>query len=96
MASTDVFKEAIFDEVAEQADSIRNKLEGAIYYGISIDSFPNREDAILAIAYNLRFMESLAVSVEMPEDKPEKQTSFADAAENKRLYPNYEDTGGEY
>ena len=69
MASTTSFKEAIFDEVAEQADSIRNKLEGAIYYGIPLDSFPNREDAVLAIAYNLHFMESLAVRVEMPEEE---------------------------
>ncbi len=58
------FKEAIFDEVANQATDIRNKLEGAIYYGIPLDSFPNQEDAILAIAYNLHFMESLAVKVE--------------------------------
>ena len=84
MANTN-FKEAIFDEVAEQATEIRNKLEGAVYYGISIDSFPNREDAILAIAYNLRFMESLAVSVEIPEDKPTHPE-----------YPSFMDAGGEY
>ena len=76
MASTSVFKEAIFDEVAEQADKIRAKLEGAIYYGISIDSFPNREDAVLAIAYNLHFMESLAVRVEPQEERFEKRETI--------------------
>ncbi len=62
------FKEAIFDEVAEQAADVRKKLEGAIYYGIPLSSFPNQEDVLLALAYNLRFMESLAGRVELPEE----------------------------
>ena len=72
MASTDVFKESIFDDVADQAKVIREKLKDGIYYGIPLSSFPNQDDAQLVIAYSLRFMEDLAARVEV--DLEERRT----------------------
>lgn len=80
MASTSL-NEMRFDQIAAEATAIRRKLEGGMYYGIPISKYPNQADVHLAIAYNLRFMEDLAVRVEIPKEQE---------------YPSFMDAGGEY
>ena len=79
------FKEAIFDNVAEEAAAIRKQIEGALFYGVPIDEYPSRADVELVIAYNLVFIKGAANRIEIPEAKPEEQK-----------YPSYMDAGGEY
>ena len=61
------YKEAIFDNVKEEADAIRKQIEGAKFYGIMVSEYPNQADVELVIAYDLMFIKNLAKRVEMPE-----------------------------